>query len=91
MFTVYSLIIFYILYTYETVTTIKIINTSMISKVLSDPFLILLTTLSHPRNLLPDSLYNVHFLSSVQSLSCVQLFVTPWMAALQASLSITNS
>ena len=30
-------------------------------------------------------------LSSVQLLSCVQLFVTPWTAALQASLSITNS
>ena len=30
-------------------------------------------------------------LSSVQSLSHVQLFVTPWNAALQASLSITNS
>ena len=27
----------------------------------------------------------------VQSLSCVQLFVTPWTAARQASLSITNS
>ena len=30
-------------------------------------------------------------LSSVQSLSCVQLFATPWIAAHQASLSITNS
>ena len=30
-------------------------------------------------------------LSSVQSFSCVWLFVTPWTAALQASLSITNS
>ena len=30
-------------------------------------------------------------LSSVQSLSCVQLFATPWTAAHQASLSITNS
>ena len=30
-------------------------------------------------------------LSSVQSLSHVQLFVTPWAAARQASLSITNS
>ena len=30
-------------------------------------------------------------LSSVQLLSCVQLFVTPWIAACQASLSITNS
>ena len=29
--------------------------------------------------------------SSVQSLSPVQLFVTPWIAARQASLSITNS
>ena len=29
--------------------------------------------------------------SSVQSLSCVRLFVTPWTAAHQASLSITNS
>ena len=30
-------------------------------------------------------------ISSVQSLSHVQLFVTPWTAAHQASLSITNS
>ena len=29
--------------------------------------------------------------SSFQSLSCVQLFGTPWIAARQASLSITNS
>ena len=29
--------------------------------------------------------------SSVQSLGCVRLFVTPWTAAHQASLSITNS
>ena len=29
-------------------------------------------------------------LSSVQSLSCVRLFVTPWTEACQASLSITN-
>ena len=29
--------------------------------------------------------------SSVQLLSCVQLFATPWSAACQASLSITNS
>ena len=35
-------------------------------------------------------LYSVQF-SSVRSLSCVQLFVTPWIAARQASLSITNS
>ena len=32
-----------------------------------------------------------HWFSSVQSLSCVRLFETPWTAARQASLSITNS
>ena len=31
------------------------------------------------------------FLSSVQSLSCVWLFATPWIAARQTSLSIINS
>ena len=31
------------------------------------------------------------FISSVQSLSCVWLFATPWTAACQASLSINNS
>ena len=37
--------------------------------------------------LLPPSVQ----LSSVQSLSCVRLFATPWIAARQASLSITIS
>ena len=32
-----------------------------------------------------------HQFSTVQSLSCVCLFATPWTAARQASLSITNS
>ena len=40
--------------------------------------------------------YNTHSstyiqFSSVQSLSCVRLFATPWITARQASLSITNS
>ena len=34
---------------------------------------------------------NQHQFSSVQSLSCVWLFVTLWIAARQASLSISNS
>ena len=34
---------------------------------------------------------SVHQFSSVQSLSRVRLFATPWIAELQASLSITNS
>ena len=39
---------------------------------------------------LNNFMYFVQF-SSVQSLSCLRLFVTPWIAAWQASLSITNS
>ena len=34
---------------------------------------------------------NLAIFSSVQSLGCVQLFATPWTAARQAFLSITNS
>ena len=42
--------------------------------------------------LLPHHLVNCKYLySSVQSLSSVQLFATPWTAAHQAALSITNS
>ena len=36
-------------------------------------------------------LWEIHQLSSVQLLSHVWLFVTPWSAACQTSLSITNS
>ena len=35
--------------------------------------------------------FSIHFLYSVQLLSCVWLFMTPWTAAGQASLSIANS
>ena len=37
-----------------------------------------------------ESAIGIH-ISSVQSLSCVRLFATPWTAARQASLPITNS
>ena len=39
----------------------------------------------------PGSLVFSNLFSSVQSLSHVQLFATPWTTARQASLSITNS
>ena len=39
----------------------------------------------------PSFLLPSHQFSSVQLLSCVQLFMAPWTAAPQASLSITNS
>ena len=37
------------------------------------------------------SFFQMDQFSSVQLLSCVQLFATPWTAARQASMSITNS
>ena len=37
------------------------------------------------------NLLKKNVMNSVQSLSCVPLFATPWTAAHQASLSITNS
>ena len=43
------------------------------------------------KRLSSSSMYMYISVSSVQSLSCVQLFMTPWTAACQASLSITNS
>ena len=43
------------------------------------------------RKMLPMNLFAGHIFSSVQPLSHVQLSVTPWTAASQASLSITNS
>ena len=62
--------------------------------------LCLLSFLSPPRILVWSSLERVgdtlgkqdlNVVSSVQSLSHVQLFVTPWTAACQATLSFTNS
>ena len=41
--------------------------------------------------MLEISLWMLGQFSSVQSLSCVRLFATPWTVACQASLSITNS
>ena len=40
---------------------------------------------------IPYNTKSLCFIRSVQSLSHVQLFATPWTAACQASLSITNS
>ena len=40
---------------------------------------------------IPSHSHNDQYFSSFQSLSHVQLFATPWTAACQASLSITNS
>ena len=44
-----------------------------------------------PINRWGDKEYEIYILSSVQLLSRVQLFAAPWIAAHQASLSITNS
>ena len=39
---------------------------------------------------IPHIYIYIYKFSSVQSLSCIQLFATPWITARQASLSITN-
>ena len=56
---------------------------------------VVVTVHSQIPNLVKCSFQLPHILSiqfsSVQSLSCVRLFATPWIAARQASLSITNS
>ena len=46
---------------------------------------------SSSKTLLFWVIFVVFQFSSVQSLSCIRVFVTPWTAARQASLSITNS
>ena len=46
---------------------------------------------SSVRDYFPHFAYDSFHFSSVQSLSHVQLFATPWTTACQASLSITNS
>ena len=52
---------------------------------------IILSKISQAQRLYTMIPFIWNILSSVQSLSRVQLFVTPWNAARQASLSITNS
>ena len=54
----------------------------------SNPYL-LPTTFTQASSLINTN--SADLFSSVQSLSCVWLFATPWTAARQASLSITNS
>ena len=49
------------------------------------------TQLWSPRKYMSHLQGAVDQFSSVQSLSCVRLFVTPWITDRQASLSITNS
>ena len=51
--------------------------------------MLILISSSHLINIFP--LFILLIISSVQSLSHVWLFATPWIAAHQASLSITNS
>ena len=62
---------------------------------LSSPLQLLWPSVSHAPSPAPEARYfllisSIQF-SSVQLLSCVWLFETPWIAARQASLSITNS
>ena len=53
--------------------------------------LILITMIKYSYWAFTAPLHQIHQFSSVQSLSRVQLFETPWTAACRASLSIINS
>ena len=68
---------------------LKCLNSTLacIKSFITLPNLILKTKLWHIHN----SVWQLVQFSSVQLLSRVQLLVTPWIAARQASLSITNS
>ena len=76
---------------YFSLDTFRILSSSLIFNILIIMFwvyllgFVLFETLQAPQTWI-----SVQF-SSVQSLSRVQLFATPWIAACQASLSITNS
>ena len=56
-----------------------------------DVQLIVLNQISLEQSRCCQSKKTIHIFGSIQSLSCVRLFVTPWTAAHQAPLSITNS
>ena len=68
-----------------------VINTQHITPQLKQICTDKLSTLNDFQKILGDINWIRPSFSSVQSLSRVQLFVTPWIAACQASLSITNS
>ena len=63
---------------------VDVSNALIIYLTFIDPFLVRF-------QLNPDSVWSLSDFSSVQSLSHVLLFAIPWIAACQASLSITNS
>ena len=76
---------------FSLIITFLQLNTAIISLYQSDSFQILLLSSSALLFHWNHCFRVQHQLSSVQSLSRVGLFVTPWTTACQASLSITNS
>ena len=61
------------------------------TKIVSDMMGVLISGWSDCFTIYIYQIITLNIFSSVQSLSHVWLFVTPWIAARQASLSITNS
>ena len=69
-------------------------NSLLCKTVLHTPGHLVSTTQGHLMSVSPLSSFDTlkyPLFSSVQLLSCVRLFATPWTAACKASLSITNS
>ena len=62
------------------------------SPILWDTLGFLVVFIKNKMSFVPGGIaHKIYVFSSVQLLSHVQLFATPWTTALQASLSITNS
>ena len=80
-----------VLWNRVTQTPVYELKTKTLNSKISSP----LPQSSYLCNLLQKLFYHFlcsqYFLPSVSSLSCVQLFATPWTAAYQGSLSISNS
>ena len=67
---------------------LQLLHIGLVTKKIQNVYNIALTLVTTVSKIM---LTLIVLLFSVQSLSCVRLFVTPWIAAHQASLSITNS
>ena len=72
--------------------TIALTIGTFVSKVMSLLFTLYLMKIQCiKKRRLANILEKYYVFSSVRSLSCVRLFVTPWTVTRQASLSVTNS
>ena len=88
---IHPVLIFNRLFLYKSYKTLVIFSFPLKDKHISWRMLVVLLCIDFLRHILIKLLICSVQLSSVQSLSCVRFFAIPWIAAHQASLSITSS